>query len=121
MEGEEGEIDPEVVKALSKAKQNTNWLSLIGANLVKIPSKVNVENFPLLTQLYLGHNRLKSVPENLFLLTNLRGLYLQNNLIERMPLALGHLTDLNELYISNNELVLIPSTITNLVDLDCLW
>ncbi len=105
---------------LERAGCNTNWLSLIGASLTAVPAKINPSSFPFLTQLYLGHNRIKALPDALFSLFSLRGLFLQNNHIARLSPKINHLTELQELYLSSNLLSCVPP-LGSLALLDCLW
>ncbi len=110
-----------VSSTLARAGPTTNWLSMIGAGLQSFPLQINPIAFPFLTQLYLGHNAIKSIPEELFEIQSLRGLFLQNNLLERLSPRVSNLTSLQELYLSSNQLTCVPASISHLSQLDCLW
>ena len=110
----------DVERVLARAGPTTNWLSLIGAGLAQVPAQVCHANYPFLTQLYLGHNRLTVLPDGLWDCVSLRGLFLQNNRLTRISPNIERLTDLQELYLSSNQLVAVPS-LAALTMLDCLW
>lgn len=110
-----------LVQVFQRATRATNWLSLIGAGLERLPQRVCVANYPFLTQLYLGHNRLRALPDHLCFVETLRGLYVQCNQLERLPADLGRLTELQELYVSDNRISVLPSSMTRLTALSCVW
>ena len=72
-------VNPAVRDVLLRCTRQTNWLSLLGAGLSTVPAQINCDSFPFLTQLYLGHNRLRTLPEAIFDLVTLRGLFVQGN------------------------------------------
>jgi hypothetical protein len=109
-----------VDKVLARAGNNTNWLSLIGAGLTSVPPKICVAEFPFLTQLYLGHNKLTVIPDAVFELLSLRGLFLQNNQIARVSPKINQLAELQELFLCSNVLTCLPP-LRSLAALDCLW
>ena len=64
---------------------------------------------------------LKSIPETLFKLTELRELYLDNNQLKTIPSEIGNLTNLTKLLLYSNQLKTIPAELgklTNLATLD---
>ncbi len=109
-----------VDNVLARAGGNTNWLSLIGAGLTVVPPKICSAEFPFLTQLYLGHNKLTVVPDAVYDLLSLRGLFLQNNQIARLSPKINQLQELQELFLCSNVLTCLPP-LRSLVALDCLW
>jgi hypothetical protein len=111
----------EVAKALSKATVETNWISLIGAKLSRSPPQLTSGHFMFLTQLYLGHNQLTTLPDALFSSNMcLRGLFLQNNFLVELSPEINRCQELQELYLSCNSLSHLPS-MRDLTQLDCLW
>ena len=103
-----------------KARPETNWISLIGAGLRHVPHQLYSGTYYALTQLYLGHNKIRRVPAAFFTQSpSLRGRYLQNNLLETLPPEISYCTELRELYLSQNKLRLLPPL--GELPLDCLW
>lgn len=62
-----------------------------------------------ITALFLNENRLRSIPEDIFLsLKNLTILNLANNQLSQLPSSIGHLKQLKELFLQNNCLNELP-------------
>lgn len=83
--------------------------------LTAIPDEVY--KFPHLTELWLCNNELKSCPESISVLSNLRLLSLQGCGLKDLPLSIGDLHELQTLYLQNNDLEALPTTFSKLVAL----
>ncbi|OLS25335.1 MAG: Internalin-A precursor [Candidatus Heimdallarchaeota archaeon LC_3] len=68
----------------------------------------------------LSNNRLKSLPDNLDNLTSLRRLLLSNNDLKSLPENVYKLKNLQKLDLSNNKLNTLPETVLNLKNLKYL-
>ncbi|XP_072178814.1 leucine-rich repeat serine/threonine-protein kinase 1-like [Diadema setosum] len=66
-------------------------------------------NAPLLKRVFLEHNRIASVPPDLFLLSSLEQLCLQNNRLTSMPFEMWMAPKLRTLNLSKNEIEELPS------------
>ena len=70
-----------------------------------------------LKHLELDSNRIRDVPLTLCELNNLESLSIGNNIIERLPLQLGRLTKLKSLRLQFNAIGFLPGSIGSLVNL----
>jgi len=82
-------------------------ISFKACKLASLPTHFGART-PRLEQLFLDHNRLKSLPESLSLLTNLRDLGLTANLFTTFPDVVGRLTALQTLSFTNNAIEEFP-------------
>ncbi|KAJ7130842.1 glucose-repressible alcohol dehydrogenase transcriptional effector [Mycena crocata] len=89
--------------------ENT-WTSLDmgGVNIKSIPSNSGLFSFTFLTQLYLNHNALTSVPPEISRLCHLDVLDLSGNNLSSVPPEIGMLISLRELFLFDNHLTTIP-------------
>ncbi|MFH4978139.1 hypothetical protein AB6A40_004848 [Gnathostoma spinigerum] len=71
----------------------------------------------VLERLFVSHNKIRNIPDSLFVLTSLVVLDLSFNLIKVVPSDIGMLTLLEELHIQGNQISEIPSTFGQLVNL----
>ena len=68
----------------------------------------------------LSNNTIKSIPEELFTLTNLTVLDLSNNAIDDLPNMFDSLYGLQELIVSGNNLLRLPPSVINHQTLETL-
>ncbi len=73
----------------------------------------DLSNFMKLKKLYIGYNKLKSLPKNFGNLRNLEILDISNNQITALPKTIGKLKKLKQLKANRNEIKEIPNTIKN--------
>ncbi|MEZ4712244.1 MAG: COR domain-containing protein [Caldilineaceae bacterium] len=73
-----------------------------------------------LKRLFLGSNQLSSLPETINQLINLTQLDLRSNQLGSVPEAITQLTNLQLLYLSDNQLSNLPEVITQLTNLQLL-
>ena len=88
-------------------------LNLRGQRLKHVPKEV-FTLFPFLLDLDLSRNRLKELPDSLWMLARVKRLNLSKNQIETLPPSLGRMEHLEELVISQNELTSLPGSIGRL-------
>ena len=70
------------------------------------------------TSLFWNHKGIKSLPEQLFLYGfEIENLVMKNNLLKSIPDSIGNLVNLRTLYLSNNNLKSLPDSIGNLINL----
>nr|XP_045378829.1 leucine-rich repeat-containing protein 40 isoform X2 [Camelus bactrianus] len=70
-----------------------------------------------LHSLFLIHNKLKILPEEIANLRNLKGLYLQHNELTCIPEGFEQLFNLEDLDLSNNRLTTLPTSFSSLFSL----
>lgn len=73
-----------------------------------------------LCSLQIQNNQLKSLPKELWRLSNLRELNVGSNQLEVLPIEVGLLVNLTELFVHNNKLKEIPCQVGNLKQLKTL-
>ncbi|KAJ8967571.1 hypothetical protein NQ317_001783 [Molorchus minor] len=76
-----------------------------------------LKDLQLLKILNISNNSFTSLPDDIFLLNNLRELYMHNNQIKKLPNAICKLVNLKILDVSNNVLKSLPENIGHLVNL----
>jgi hypothetical protein len=64
-----------------------------------------------LRYLYLNHNQLTTIPEQIGNLAALTSLYLNSNELTKLPERIGNLTALTKLYLYDNQLTSLPNSI----------
>ena len=67
-----------------------------------------------LTDLNLGNNLIKDIPDEFATLKSLKKLWIDDNYLEEFPITLCCLTALTELRLSGNQMTMIPPSIDNL-------
>ncbi|XP_055334048.1 leucine-rich repeat-containing protein 58-like [Paramacrobiotus metropolitanus] len=103
---------PEVLSVM----KNLVFLQLGSCELEEIPEILT--NTPSkLEVLYLGGNRLSSVPEEIGYLDNLQALHLNGNELEALPPSIANLSQLKSLSLHQNRLSALPSEIIRLDNL----
>ena len=109
----------EVLSRINQAAlEGASELDLAGLGLRSLPPQVwNVTN---LTSLHLEYNELSSLPSEIGNLTSLTNLYLGHNQLTELPPEIGNLTSLRDLDLSNNQLTELPPQIGDLVGLEWL-
>ncbi|KDQ55803.1 hypothetical protein JAAARDRAFT_195620 [Jaapia argillacea MUCL 33604] len=105
----------------TKPPENT-WNSLdMGGVLIKnIPADSGLFSFTFLTNLYLNHNALTSIPPQIAKLRHLELLDVSGNNLISVPPELGMLTQLKELYLFDNHISTIPPELGSLHQLQTL-
>ena len=109
----------EVLSRINQAAlEEASELDLAGLGLRSLPPQVwNVTN---LTSLHLEYNELSSLPSEIGNLTSLTNLYLGHNQLTELPPEIGNLTSLRDLDLSNNQLTELPPQIVDIVGLEWL-
>jgi len=93
-------------------------VNLYRKNLRTLPPEIwNLTN---LETLYLSFNQIKTLPPEIGNLTNLKVLFLSRNKLTTLPPKIGKLKNLEELYLGDNELTTLPPEIGNLTKLENL-
>lgn len=101
-------------------KPEGTWTILdMGGMSVKHLSK-GLFNFTFLTVLYLNHNQLTTLPQEISRLRNLIHLDLTGNQLTAVPPQLGMLTNLRELFLFDNNLTTLPYQLGSLHQLEML-
>lgn len=117
-------MNPEEQKAYDKALERIEYcrrhrervLFLDGLGLTRVPSELG--KLTRLTQLYLHHNQLTTLPPEIWhQLTALSELYLGNNQLIALPSEIGQLKALMVLYLHHNQLTTLPPEIGQLTAL----
>ncbi|OCH84199.1 hypothetical protein OBBRIDRAFT_741999 [Obba rivulosa] len=107
--------------APNRPPENTwNSLDMGGVNIKNIPPTSGLFSFTFLTNLYLNHNALTSVPPEISKLKHLELLDLSGNNLVTVPAELGLLTSLKELYLFDNLLTTLPPELGSLFQLQTL-
>ncbi|KAF9474705.1 hypothetical protein BDN70DRAFT_815210 [Pholiota conissans] len=104
-----------------KPPENT-WTSLDmgGVNIKNLPPTSGLFSFTFLINLYLNHNALATVPQEISKLRHLELLDLSGNNLSTVPPELGMLTQLKEFYLYDNHLNTIPPQFGSLHQLQTL-
>ena len=92
-------------------------LHLTGLRLEKKSWPKAITKLTGLKELYLGHNRLHRIPEDVFTLASLEKLDLTDNGIVALPPSIGELQKLRSLHLSRNSLEMLPATLVKLKEL----
>ncbi|KIY53469.1 hypothetical protein FISHEDRAFT_33376 [Fistulina hepatica ATCC 64428] len=89
---------------------DSSWISLDmgGIQIKSLPPTSSLFSFTFLTNLYLNHNALASVPAEISRLRHLELLDLSGNALTSLPRNMGMLTNLKELYLFDNHITSIP-------------
>lgn len=103
-------------------KPANTWQSLDmgGVGIKNIPKTSGLFGFTFLTNLYLNHNALQSVPPEISKLIHLELLDLSGNALQSIPSELGMLVSLKELYLFDNQLNNLPPQLGTLHQLKTL-
>lgn len=101
-----------------KAEGTWNILDMGGMSLQHLSR--GLFNFTFLTTLYLNHNQLKTLPQEISRLRSLIHLDLTGNQLTTVPSQLGMLTNLRELFLFDNNLTTLPPQLGNLHQLEML-
>lgn len=104
-----------------KLPKNT-WSSLDmgGVNIKNLPPTSGLFSFTFLSNLYLNHNALTTIPPEISKLRHLELLDLSGNNLVNIPSELGMLTSLKELYLFDNHLTNLPPELGTLHQLQTL-
>ncbi|KAL1760558.1 Endonuclease/exonuclease/phosphatase [Schizophyllum commune] len=97
-----------------------NSLDMGGIQIKNIPPTSGLFSFTFLTNLYLNHNALTSVPPQLSKLRHLELLDLSGNQLTAIPPELGMITSLKEFYVFDNQITTIPPELGTLHQLRTL-
>ena len=110
----------EVLSRINQAAlEEASELDLAGLGLRSLPPQVwNVTN---LTSLHLEYNELSSLSSEIGNLTSLTNLYLGHNQLTELPPEIGNLTSLRSLSLYRNQLTELPPEIGDLAGLEKLW
>ena len=100
--------------ALKPPENTWNSLDMGGVNIRNIPHTSGLFTFTFLTNLYLNHNALSTVPPEITRLRHLELLDLSGNSLAVVPPELGMLTSLKELYLFDNQLSVVPPELGSL-------
>ncbi|TFL04580.1 Endonuclease/exonuclease/phosphatase [Pterulicium gracile] len=105
----------------ARPPENTwNSLDMGGVGLQNVPLKSSLFSYNFLTNLYLNHNSLSSLPGEITQLRHLEVLDLSCNKFASIPPELGMLTRLKELMLFDNQLTTIPPELGTLHQLSTL-
>jgi Leucine-rich repeat (LRR) protein len=80
-------------------------------------AEIDNRHFDNIENLSLGKKKFKSLPKEIWQLTNLTKLYLHENLLVILPKEIGKLTNLTELILSKNSINSLPKEIGELTNL----
>ena len=100
--------------ALKPPENTWNSLDMGGVNIRNIPHTSGLFTFTFLTNLYLNHNALSTIPPEITRLRHLELLDLSGNSLAVVPPELGMLTSLKELYLFDNQLSVVPPELGSL-------
>jgi internalin A len=106
---------PETLKNLRKLQE----LALVGWGLRSVPEWIS--DLSELKKLNLSSNQITTIPTSILRLQKLDTLWLHQNLFETFPELVTQLSNLQALSISNNRIASVPSTIGALKNLTLLW
>lgn len=108
--------NPEVWKAVCKLTQLTKLSAFAGDDLKTLPEEVC--DLPDLKYLMVDGNGLESLPENIGKLKNLQNLYAYHNKITHLPESIGECKNLRKISIWSNELSSVTESIGGLENLE---
>lgn len=100
------------LKEALKNPKSVKRLDLSKQKLSRIPSEV-FTSFPNMYELVLSKNKLKTLPDELGNLRNLRILKLDRNKFESLPETIGRLEKLEVLDVNRSDLYYLPESIGN--------
>ncbi|EGC42365.1 leucine rich repeat domain-containing protein [Histoplasma capsulatum var. duboisii H88] len=109
-------IPPGLLRPIS---QFTKYPIIEGMDKISSLARTNHEQFfssfePFLC-LFMTNNQLKTLPAEVFELSNLRVLSVRHNELEQIPGAIGNLTKLRELNVAGNQLSYLPIEVFHLL------
>ncbi|XP_064639279.1 uncharacterized protein LOC135494894 [Lineus longissimus] len=105
-------IEQRIIQAKKWKKQEMN---LSGCHLITLHPSISQEPLlSILTQLELGHNLLRSLPEFTWQLCNLEKLILKHNFLQELSEGVTKLKKLSYLDVSHNEIQAIPPAVAQL-------
>ncbi|KAL7281524.1 hypothetical protein ACG7TL_004840 [Trametes sanguinea] len=112
----------EIARPTARKPPVNTWQSLDmgGVGIKNIPKTSGLFAFTFLTNLYLNHNALQSIPPEISKLSHLELLDLSGNALTSIPPELGMLTSLKELYLFDNQLNTLPPQLGTLHQLQTL-
>ncbi|MEN7550548.1 leucine-rich repeat domain-containing protein [Rapidithrix thailandica] len=87
---------------------NLRWMGVTG------PLSARIRRLKNLKKLYLSHNHITSIPDEIQGLTSLQVLELNENKLTSLPEVVGNLSSLHELQLYGNGLTSLPENIVNL-------
>jgi internalin A len=93
-------------------------LNLSGLDLKTVPE--SIAQLTNLKHFFLSNNQLTSLPDAISQLTNLQTLNLLDNQLISLPEEIAHLTNLGDLNLYNNQLTSLPEEIAHLTNLETL-
>jgi Leucine-rich repeat (LRR) protein len=82
---------------------------------------VEIGNLQKLEELILSYNKIKTIPEALCYLQNLKVLEVNHNDIQDIPVEIGNLQKLQELSVMFNKIKVISVELGNLPNIKRLW
>jgi CCR4-NOT transcription complex subunit 6 len=105
----------------NRPPENT-WVSLDmgGVNIKNLPATSGLFSFTFLSNLYLNHNALTSIPPQISRLRHLEVLDFSGNSLASVPPELGMCTRLKELYLFDNHIATLPPELGSLHQLQTL-
>ncbi|KAJ1972382.1 hypothetical protein H4R35_004708 [Dimargaris xerosporica] len=127
--GEKSRASQEAIQAIREIVDSgtNNQINLSDMDLIEVPDEVcelrhlvSVSANGTLRSdisLYLDHNRIPRLPQQLFQLDNLTVLILSNNCLSTIPPQVGQLTHLRELSVGSNMLRFLPMELARLPSL----
>ncbi|KAI6157986.1 Endonuclease/exonuclease/phosphatase [Pisolithus tinctorius] len=111
----------EAPRPTAEPPENTwNSLDMGGVNLKTIPHNSGLFTFTFLINLYLNHNSLAAIPQEISKLRHLELLDLSGNALTTVPPEMGMLTQLKELYLFDNQITTLPPELGSLHQLQTL-
>ena len=87
----------------------------------EVLSRINQAALKEAPELDLSGLGLKSLPPQVWNLTNLTFLNIEHNELTELPSEIGYLTNLTGLVLADNQLIGLPPEIVKLTQLDLLW
>ncbi|TFK53627.1 hypothetical protein OE88DRAFT_1655840 [Heliocybe sulcata] len=105
---------------IARPENTWNSLDMGGVFIKNIPPTSGLFSFTFLTNLYLNHNALQSIPPQIAKLRHLELLDLSGNQLVTVPPEMGMLTQLKELYLFDNHIANLPPELGSLHQLQTL-